>query len=294
MKVNLNNSSDSGCSGQDNEIDALPHPVKALVGGLVAAGVQEDDIWIYDATTVGRIIPDRFRVPIQSSYPAVRFYGRGASNGGCSGVLSVSHGKDGSLTVDFADPHGNLSNRLLADILYDATYLINVPIIKQHGIHPVSLGFKNHFGSLNNIIRGGNDNLHLYISPSDGLYSSSYSPMVDMFRNANIAGKTILTVGDALYGAFGATLRPPTSWQTFQDAPNSLLFSRDPVAIDCVMVDLLVAEGRVNSDAYHYLFVAQDAGLGVCEGTIAGPGGDPWQTPYGNGYDRIQYVRHDL
>ena len=34
-------------------------------------------------------------------------------------------------TIDFADAHGTLSNRLLADILYHATYLINVPILKK-------------------------------------------------------------------------------------------------------------------------------------------------------------------
>ena len=292
IKVNFNNSGylNGGCSGTGNYIDALPHPVKALVAGLVGAGVEQDDIWIYDATVEGRIIPDRFRMPIRSSYPNVQFYGKGD----CSEVNAVSHGGHSSLTVQFSDPHGNLSDRLLTDVLYQATYLINMPIIKRHGIHPVTLGFKNHFGSTNNVIRGGNDNLHVYINPSESLYSSTYSPMVDIFQNPNIKGKTILTVGDGLYGAFGGTLVPPTSWNTFGDAPNSLLFSKDPVAIDCVMIDLLAAEGRAGDDAYHYLFVAQDAGLGVCEGTRDHPGGDPWQTPYGSGYSEIQYTRTSL
>jgi len=288
IKVNFNNSGNGGCSGTYDQIDALPQPVKALIAGLVAAGVDANDIWIYDATKEeGRIIPDRFRTPILSSYPTVQFYGKGE----CSGVNSVSHGGHSSLTVEFSDPDDNLSDRLLADVLYNATYLINMPILKRHGIHPVSLGFKNHFGSINNIIRGGNDNLHHYISPSHELYSPTYSPLVDIFQNTNIRDKTILTVGDALYGAFSATAAPPTSWATFGDAPNSLLFSKDPVAIDCVMIDFLVAEGKAGNDAYHYLFVAQGAGLGVCEGTPGNPGGDPWQTPYGSGYSGIQYIR---
>ncbi len=43
-------------------IDALPQPVLALLHGLAAAGVQDSDITIYDAsyTGVGRIIPDYF------------------------------------------------------------------------------------------------------------------------------------------------------------------------------------------------------------------------------------------
>ncbi len=78
--------------------------------------------------------------------------------------------------------------------------------------------------------------------------------------------------------------------------PNSLFFSRDRVAIDCVMTDLLVAEDGIGNKerAYDYLFCAQEAGLGVCEGSRSNPGGDPWQTPYGSGYSQIQYVRRDL
>jgi len=287
VKVSFNNSS-GNCSDSDNAIDALPQPVKALIAGLVAAGVQQNDIWIYDATgSSGRAIPDRFRTPILSSYSSVQFYGSNA----CSGVNPVSHGGDSSLTVQFADPGGILTDRLLTDVLYNATYVINMPVIKRHGIHPVSLGFKNHFGSINNITRGGNDNLHYYIDLGHALYSQTYSPMVDIFQNPNIRNKTVLTVGDALYGAFGATFVPPTSWNSFGDAPNSLLFATDPVAIDCVMIDLLVAEGRANNDAYHYLFAALTAGLGSCEGTIDNPGGNPWQTPYGSGYSTIDYLR---
>lgn len=291
IKVNFNNSGpNGGCSGMGSQIDALPHPIKALIAGLVGAGVDQNDVWIYDATRVGRIIPDRFRDPILAGYPAVEFYGRGE----CDGVNPVSHGGHSSLTVQFSDPHDNLSDRLLADVLYNATYLINVPILKRHGIHPVTLGFKNHFGSINNIIRGGNDNLHYYIQPSHELYSSTYSPLIDIFQNTHVGDKTILTVGDALYGAFGACDVPPTSWKTFEDAPNSLLFAKDPVAIDCVMIDFLVAEGHAGDDAYHYLFVAQDTGLGVCEGTRDNPGGDPWQTPYGSGYSKIDYRRIEV
>lgn len=287
IKVNFNNSWNGGCSGEYSQIDALPHPVKALIAGLVQAGVDQNDIWIYDATMEGRTIPDRFRNPILSSYPSVQFYGKSD----CNGVHPVSHGGHSSLTVQFSDPHGNLRDRFLADVLYNATYLINLPILKKHGIHPVSLGFKNHFGSIDAVNWGGNDQLHYYIDPSHYLYSPTYSPMVEIFQNTHIKDKTILTVGDALYGAFGAVTSPPESWNTFGDAPNSLLFSKDPVAIDCVMTDFLVAEGQVGDNAYDYLFVAQDAGLGVCEGSRSNPGGDPWQEPYGSGYSKIDYRR---
>jgi hypothetical protein len=287
IKVNFNNSWNGGCSGAYSQIDALPQPVKALIAGLVGAGVNQDDVWIYDATKEGRIIPNRFRTPILSSYPGVQFYGKGD----CSGVIAVSHGGHSSLTVRFSDPHGNLGDRYLTDVLYNATYLINMPILKAHSMSPVTLGFKNHFGSIQVIIGGGNDDLHNYIRPASSFYSSTYSPMVDIFQNTNIKDKTILTAGDGLYGAFSAVSAPPTSWNTFGDAPNSLFFSKDPVAIDCVMTDFLVAEGKVGDDAYDTLFCAEEVGLGVCEGARGSPGGDPWQTPYGSGYSDIQYIR---
>jgi len=288
IKVNFNNSH-GNCSDSDNEIDALPHPVKALIAGLVAAGVNQNDIWIYDATVDGRTIPDRFRNPILSTYPTVAFYGKN----NCSGVNPVSHGSYSSLTVRFSEPHGYLSDRLLTDVLYSATYLINMPILKKHGISPVTLGFKNHFGSLDNIIRGGNDNLHYYISTSEGLYDPNYSPLVDIYRNSNIIGKTVLIVGDGLYGAPGATQNAAVSWSTFGgDAANSLFFAANPVAIDCIMVDFIRREWTWGMDGAHdYLFCAEEAGLGVCEGTRSNPGGDPWQTPYGSGYSKITYRR---
>lgn len=292
VKVCFNNSyPNGGCQGTGNRIDAVPQPVKSLMAGLLAAGVQEQDVWFYDATVLGRIIPDRFRLPILADYPNVQFHGRAI----CTGVIPVTHGDDPSLTVQFTDPGGVLTDRNLTDVLYNATYLINMPIIKRHGIHPVSMGFKNHFGSIDRITQGSpGDDLHRYIDPDEGVYSPYYSPMVDMFNNTNIKDKTILTLADALYGAFGADQVPRVSWNSFGDAPNSFLFSKDPVAIDCVMNDLLYAEINPRTDSYHYLFIAQDEGLGICEGTRANPGGDPWQTPYGSGYSQIEYVRITL
>ena len=63
-----------------------------------------------------------------------------------------------------------------------------------------------------------------------------------------------------------------------------MIFSRDPVAADCVMIGLLNAEWGVTDAAYDYLRLAQEAGLGTFEK------GDPW----GAGYSRIDYARISL
>jgi hypothetical protein len=289
IKVNLNASYD--CYSHGNVIDALPQPILALISGMVAAGIQPSDITVYDSI---RVIPSYLRDPIWAAYPDVRFLGTGS----CPGVIAPSHGKDSSLTVGFNDPYGYVSDRQLADVLYDATYVINMPIIKRHGgdnANPVTLGFKNHFGSLNRISGSGNDDLHLYISTGSSLYQTMYSPFVDIYSNPNIRYKTVLTLGDGLYGGTSWSSPPIQSWTTFGGACNSLFFGTDPVATDCVMADLIVAEGLVSkAHTYDYLFCAEEAGLGVCEGARGDPGGSPLQAPYGSGYDRIEYVRVDM
>jgi len=290
IKVNLNNS--HNCSSQDNTIDALPQPLLALISGLAQAGVRSSNIIVYDAL---RYIPGYLSNAIWASYSDVTFVGRG----GCPGVNLPSYGADPSLNIRFSDPDNNLPDHLLADVLYDASYVINMPIIKVHGgdgENPVTLSFKNHYGSLNYVVGPGDEYLHTYLDTDGPLYRTTYNPLVDIYNNTNIRDKTVLILGDGLFGAARWSSDAKQSWSIFgNDACNSLFFGVDPVATDCVMADLLMAEGLVTTThTYDYLFCAQEAGLGTCEGTRADPGGDPLQTPYGSGYQGIGYERVDL
>jgi hypothetical protein len=161
----------------------------------------------------------------------------------------------------------------------------------------VTLGFKNHLGSIDNVYTSStSDSFHSYIDPLNGLYNPNSNPMVTLYTHPHVGGKTILTVGDGLFGAFGSSWVAQTTWSVFGNQPaNSLFFTMDPVAIDCVMADILRAAGAFsNLAAYDYLFCAETANLGVCEGTRSDPGGNPFQTPYGSGYSEIDYVRQDL
>lgn len=291
IKVNLNMSQD--CDSHGNIIDALPQPVLGLISGMVAAGVQPADITVYDSI---RVPSHYLRAPIWDEYHDVKFMGTGS----CPDVIAPSHGMDPSRTISFNDPYGYVNDRQLADVLYEATYVINMPIIKAHSgqdRNPVTLGFKNHFGSIDSI-RGndGNDDLHNYIYNSDPLYRATYSPFVDIYLNPNIQDKTVLVLGDGLYGGTTCCSDPIRAWRIFGDAGcNSLFFGVDPVATDCMMADLIVAEEMVSRvHTYDYLFCAQEAGLGTCEGTQEEPGGDPLLMPYGSGYENIEYVRMDL
>lgn len=275
IKVNFNNQWEN-CTDLSNRIDALVEPVNALISGMLSMGVQPQDIWIYDAM---RPVPDRFRTRLVNQ--SVRIF----DSKGCGGNQMSFDSTNPSATITFN--RAGVTSRKLADVLVNCTYLINMPILKDHGISPVTLGMKNHYGSLDYVLWTDGDGLHRMIDVEDALYSSSYSPIVLINQNSNIRNKTVLVVGDGLYGALGNTQATPTPWSSFNnDSPNSLFFSRDPVAIECVMFDVLNAEGSV----YHpkrgiheddYLKIAHNAGMGTYER------GDPWADTY----TQIDYIR---
>lgn len=268
IKVNFNNS--NACDDTDEDIDALIHPVNAIVRGLKLIGVPESKICIYDAS---RRIPDRF--VNGSLYSGIVF-----RDPGCREPISRSS-DDPDMYVTFHPPadHPGVPETRIHDLLIDCTYLINMPILKPHRIAGVTLTFKNHFGDIT-----APWNLHSYIRLTDPLYRSDYSPLVDIYRNPHIAAKTVLVIGDGLVASLDFD-GPPSPWSTFAGGtPDSLLFSIDPVSIDCVMCDLLEAELGLPDGADDYLVLAQQAGLGTFER------GDPW----GVGYETIDYVRVEL
>jgi hypothetical protein len=264
IKVNFNNS--QVCGDIDDEIDALIQPVNAVVRGLKQMGAAEADIWVYDAS---RRIPDRFVAGNQ--YSGVQFWDKECRN------IAWFWSNDPGATVIFSAPSDVPEPPVtkVTDVLVDATYVINMPIMKAHGIAGVTLGFKNHFGSIDQ-----RHTLHDYIGLNWSYYRADYSVLVDIYQNPHIGGKTILTLGDGLFAA-KVLDAAPVPWTTFGDqVPNSLFFATDLVAVDCIMCDFLAAEMAIPTGADDYLRLASDAGLGVFER------GDPW----GSGYSQIDYL----
>jgi hypothetical protein len=269
IKVNFNNT--PSCSNADGQIDALIHPINAVVRGLIQTGVTQADIWIYDAI---RSIPDRF--VDGSQYGGIRYFDKVCRD------RAKFESRDPDSYVAFSAPSAipTPPTTKITDVLIEATYLINIPIMKTHGYTGVTLGFKNHFGTIDKP-----DPLHDYVGLNWPYYRSDYSLFVDLYRNPHVGGKTVLTIGDGLFAAKNGTTSPPSPWTTFGDrVPNSLFFATDPVAVDCVMSDFLAAETSVPTASDDYLSLASDAGLGVFER------GDPWES----GYSQIEYLRFEL
>lgn len=271
IKVNLNNASQ--CNDADGQIDALIQPVNSVVRGLVQIGVLEADVWVYDAK---RAIP--YRLVAGSQYDDIRYYGRVP----CGHLEATFDSSDPNAYVTFSPPPGiPLPPPIkITDVLIQATYLINMPIMKTHGGTGITLSFKNHLGTVDSPSA-----FHDYAGLSGPYHRSDYSVLVDLYKNPHIAGKTVLTIGDGLFAAKDNNTAPPSPWQTFgNQVPNSLFFATDPVAIDCVMCDFLAAETTVPAAADDYLLLASTAGLGVYERG----------SPGGKSYSLIDYQKIEL
>ena len=273
IKVNFNNT--WNYDEADNDHDAFPETVNAVLDGLVSIGVPVDRIWITDPS---RVIPDRFRDRIK--YDGVRYYS----------ALYTAYRPDVYLT-SYVDPDSpeatpveNPPSEVVrpAQVFVDAHHLINIPMLKGHGPSWVTLGLKNHFGSVFFKDHERNE-MHQYIYPNTA--DPNTNPLGDISNNPHIRDKTRLVLGDGLFGNPLLNYTPLVRWQIFDDdSPDLLFFGVDPIATESVMLDYLNEEliriGRtpVNDDYLHY---AASLGLGIHE---------HWDDFSTKAYDAIDYV----
>jgi len=110
-----------------------------------------------------------------------------------------------------------------------ATKIINIPVLKHHGLSGVSLCLKNlAFGAVNNTIR---------------LHADNCSPSIaKIFDHPVIRDKTTLHIIDGIFGWYADSptyAGPDPLW-----AAGTLLFGTDPVALDSIGEKLLVRKRR--------------------------------------------------
>lgn len=294
IKLSLNNALDPD-DGAGNDIDAIPEPAIAVIDGFVRAGGSAANVNVYDATNTApqRHLATWLRARITAHHPAVRF------NQAWPGIPS---GCGPATCVRWSPAHTSPPpDTRFSDAVLSADYVVNIPIVKRHGQAGVSLGFKNHFGSIDRC-----DRLHSWVFAD----TPSASVLADIMASPSSVGdptvvplfqKTVLTVGDLLLGQpcrnFDATPRP---WTLFGgEWPASLIVSDDVVAADCVMIDLLQAEpatdggcGPIHSWSRRHLQFAASAGCGVFD-SVTLPVGQRFD-PARMTYAAIDYHHLDL
>ena len=154
--------------------------------------------------------------------------------------------------------------------------MVNLALLRPHGMAGVTLIGKNHFGSVYFPNDGGWSprTLHPYVGSTRPM--GSYNCLVDLMGHRHLGGKTLLYLLDGLYTAEhneGNVYR----FASFGDNwASSILMSQDPVAIDSVGLDILRNEPRATSvrgDVDNYLHEAAQAGKPPSE-TVYSPDGD--------------------
>jgi uncharacterized protein (DUF362 family) len=235
VKINVNNSY-SGYGDADNDIDASPQSVLAMLRQLVMhAGVAEKDIVVYDSSPGGnrRAIADRIYIPGHAAFPGVRWVD-------CQGLNGREAADWVSDAIVYTSPKTSLGNDLPRCVV-EATYLINLGLLKGHEIAGVTLSAKNHFGSIRFPHKDHDSYVHASAHPM-----GEHSGLVDLIGCPHLGGKTMLYILDGVYGTrtnvgpVGAKDR----WANLFHGEWSAMYlmSQDPVAIDSVGVDFLRSE----------------------------------------------------
>ncbi len=238
IKANINGSGlyDDDASGETQMSYTNPVLLKALLTSLVKeGGVASTDITVYD---VSRIFPEYMvEMCTEGDLKGIHFVGRNNGVADENAPISWSHKFSGKVNY-------------LPTCVTEASYVINLANLKGHS-YGITLCGKNHFGSFinGNALRPPEGaNLHQWLTKNE---MGIYSPLVDLMANANLGGKTVLYMLDAIICApsEGASITENNS--KWQQTPfdgyytASIFMSQDPVAIDSVGADFLNNEPTV-------------------------------------------------
>jgi len=217
-----------------------PQVILAVLRQLVnVVGVNEEDISLGDPQTR---FPNEFYDIFHLEFPDIHYldyYGGNAQNPRTGVQYSA---------VPFywsCHPTGKTQD-YVPQSYADATYLINIASFKAHGGAGVTLGAKNHYGSLIRLpYQSGYYDMHTSLA-SITAANGSYRAHVDLMGHAHMGGKTMLLLIDALYAGVHGAYQYPRQWdcEPFNgDWTSSVFASQDPVALESVGFDLMQLDG---------------------------------------------------
>jgi len=142
-------------------------------------------------------------------------------------------------------------NIKLASVLLQCDALINIPLLKAHGIGGMTFAMKSHYGSFNR--------------PQDFHQGKIERAIAELNALEPIRKRTRLTIGDALVASTRAHSSRP--YWTLDVVGDAILMSFDPVAHDTVglqiLNDLAAGNRSIARIAEKWLKNAADLGLGT-------------------------------
>lgn len=204
--------------------------IRPIFDTLVSIGVPAANITTYDTRTL-----QSNGGPIGDDIPFIYYDQNGSSDTDWGGSASIV-----GCTVRFPR------------VLYEADWVINTALYKDHGSPSITLCCKNNLGSINKGASG-------FPCAGQELAPLNANPQISPHWIPGMGGKCVLYVVDAIYGAIEN--RGPSN--PVDCAPQRLYFSTDPVNIDHVgWDDMNNIEGVAHPDPPH-LDACVSQGLGV-------------------------------
>lgn len=187
--------------------------VDAVCERLQQAGITAKDIVIWDRSN-----SDLERAGFRAASRKDRIRYVGNDDAGYEPELAV---------------YGSAASRVSQTLTRTCDAVINLPVLKDHGIVGVTMALKNFFGAIHNP------------NKYHGNVGDPY--IADVYMLAPIRQKVRLTICDAIVAQYegGPSLMPQWSWPY-----NGLIVSRDPVALDYTgwqIIERQRAERRMKS-----------------------------------------------
>ena len=267
IKCNLN--TETSYTQTTNEKKNTPQVISAVLDQLVnVVGVAQSDIYMYDDLKVWSApywnyynssnTSDPHLYSPQTRFPQVNWMGNYLGTGlGPNGVGGTASPMTSNPEVFYAWG----ASSYIPQFVFTAKYAINMSVLSAHNDAGCTFSAKNYIGAIGETPNDGggqNGTIHNYRTPSSmGTQASCFTSFL---ANEYLGQKNILYMTDALYGGWdwgaqgNAPWSLPTQWSMapFGDGlvggktgwPSSLLMSQDPIALDSVDYDFLMAESE--------------------------------------------------
>ena len=231
IKVNLNNTSSHASS---NDINAGPQIILSMLKSLInEGGVPQENITLADPS---RFFTDNIYNKCHAIFPNVHY----ADHDGGDGREKSEFIKN---AIPYSVDNGKVATGLATSFV-NADYIINMATLKGHVSQGVTLCAKNFFGCTD-IETDWSKNSHSggFSQKQDG--SHTYSVYPDYLGYKDLGAKTVLYLIDDLYSNKLLYNTPSFKWKMApfnNNWPNSLFASQDPVALESVALDFVLAE----------------------------------------------------
>jgi hypothetical protein len=219
---------------REDYMNTSPQLIVSLLRQLVnEVGVRQEDITVGD--TLAYLVEEYYQI-LHGAFPRVQYVDYAGKFGRIKAQIS-----DAPLYWSIR-PQGKETDYLPL-CFAQAEYIVNFANFKAHGGTGVTLCGKNHFGSL---VRWPVQ--EKYYDMHKNCFAKKekiYREQVDLMGHAQLGGKTVLYLVDALFTGKHPMDPVPRKMNMppFNgEYPKSLFASQDPVAIDSVGFDFLWAE----------------------------------------------------